>query len=226
MPLRVLDNPLLRHKLNTIRDKRTPPERLRSLVEELTLMCMPYLMEEAPIRRERIETPLEGDIFEFIEEERIVLLCILRAGVPMLNGSLRALPRAKVGFLAIRREEESLRPNLYYKRLPDIKDKWVVVLDPMLATGGTLNMALEEIKMEKPGKILSLHLVASPEGIERVLSLHPDVNLFIVSVDRELNQKGYIVPGVGDIGDRLFTEYLQYTPLDLKELLPCSLFQT
>ncbi|HAV40620.1 MAG TPA: uracil phosphoribosyltransferase [Aquificaceae bacterium] len=207
MPLKVLDNPLLKHKLNTIRDKRNPPERLRSLVEELTLMCMPYLMEEAPIRNERIETPLEESIFEFVEEEKIVLLCILRAGMPMLNGALRAFPRAKAGFLAIRRNEESLKPTLYYRRIPNIKDKWVVVLDPMLATGGTLSMALEEIKAERPERIFSLNLVASPEGIEKVLSLHPDVNLFVVSVDRELNQKGYIVPGVGDMGDRLFSEY-------------------
>jgi uracil phosphoribosyltransferase len=207
MPLKVLDNPLLKHKLNAIRDKRTSPERLRSLVEELTLMCIPYLMEDAPIRRERIETPLEEGIFEFIEEDKIVLLCILRAGVPMLNGALRALPKAKAGFLAIRRDEESLKPTLYYRRIPNIKDKWVVVLDPMLATGGTLKMALEEIKTGRPERIFSLHLVASPEGIERVLFLHQDVNLFVVSVDRELNQKGYIVPGVGDMGDRLFSEY-------------------
>ena len=197
----------LKHKLNAIRDKRTSPERLRGLVEELTLMCIPYLMEDAPIRRERIETPLEEGIFEFIEEDKIVLLCILRAGVPMLNGALRALPKAKAGFLAIRRDEESLKPTLYYRRIPNIKDKWVVVLDPMLATGGTLKMALEEIKTGRPERIFSLHLVASPEGIERVLFLHQDVNLFVVSVDRELNQKGYIVPGVGDMGDRLFSEY-------------------
>lgn len=127
--------------------------------------------------------------------------------MPMLNGALRAFPRAKAGFLAIRRNEESLRPTLYYKRIPDIKDKWIIVLDPMLATGGTLSMALEEIKAERPERIFSLNLVASPEGIEKVLSLHPDVNLFVVSVDRGLNQKGYIVPGVGDMGDRLFTEY-------------------
>ena len=164
-------------------------------------------MEDAPIRRERIETPLEEGIFEFIEEDKIVLLCILRAGVPMLNGALRALPKAKAGFLAIRRDEESLKPTLYYRRIPNIKDKWVVVLDPMLATGGTLKMALEEIKTGRPERIFSLHLVASPEGIERVLFLHQDVNLFVVSVDRELNQKGYIVPGVGDMGDRLFSEY-------------------
>ncbi|QWK12332.1 MAG: uracil phosphoribosyltransferase [Aquificota bacterium] len=142
-----------------------------------------------------------------MKKKKIVLLCILRAGMPMLNGALRAFPRAKAGFLAIRRNEESLRPTLYYKRIPDIKDKWIIVLDPMLATGGTLSMALEEIKAERPERIFSLNLVASPEGIEKVLSLHPDVNLFVVSVDRGLNQKGYIVPGVGDMGDRLFTEY-------------------
>lgn len=125
----------------------------------------------------------------------------------MLKGALKAFPRAKAGFLAIKRDEESLKPKLYYKRLPLLKDKWVLILDPMLATGGSLNMAIKVIKEQKPEKIFSLSLVASPQGLERVASLHPEVEFFVVSVDRELNQKGYVVPGVGDMGDRLFTEY-------------------
>lgn len=212
MPHKVLDSPLLKHKLNLIRDKNTPPETLRSLVEDLTLMAMPYITEGFPTKKKSIETPIEKGLFEFIEEERLVFICILRAGIPMLKGALRALPRAKAGFLAIKRDEESLEPKLYYKRLAPLKDRWVLILDPMLATGGSLNMAIEVVKEEKPEKIFSLNLVASPKGLERIASLHPEVEFFVVSIDRELNQKGYIVPGVGDMGDRLFTEYPSYNP--------------
>ncbi len=207
MPCKVLNNPLLKHKLNLIRDKNTPPDTLRSLVEDLTLMAMPYIAELFPVEKKSVETPLERGIFEFVEEDRLAFVCILRAGVPMLKGALKAFPRAKAGFLAIKRDEESLKPKLYYKRLPLLKDKWVLILDPMLATGGSLNMAIKVIKEQKPEKIFSLSLVASPQGLERVASLHPEVEFFVVSVDRELNQKGYVVPGVGDMGDRLFTEY-------------------
>ncbi|MEN3029037.1 MAG: uracil phosphoribosyltransferase [Aquificaceae bacterium] len=207
MALKVLDYPLLNHKLNLIRDKHTQPQALRALVEELTLMAMPHVTEGFPRRERLIETPTGDGIFEFIEEDRVVFLCILRAGLPMLNGALKALPGAKVGFLAIKREEELLTPRLYYSRLPEIKDRWVVLLDPMLATGGTLHMALEKVKPMKPEKILCLNLLASPQGLEKVLSSHPEVDFFLIKVDRELNSKGYIVPGVGDIGDRLFTEY-------------------
>ncbi|MFN3471780.1 MAG: uracil phosphoribosyltransferase [Aquificaceae bacterium] len=207
MPCKVLNNSLLKHKLNLIRDKNTPPDTLRSLVEDLTLMAMPYIAEVFPVEKKSIETPLERGIFEFVEEDRLAFVCILRAGVPMLKGALKAFSRAKAGFLAIKRDEESLKPKLYYKRLPPLKDKWVLILDPMLATGGSLNMAIKVIKEQKPERILSLSLVASPQGLERVASLHPEVEFFVVSVDRELNQKGYVVPGVGDMGDRLFTEY-------------------
>ena len=124
------------------------------------------------------------------------------------QGALKSVPMAHSGFLAIRRDEETLRPFLYYKRLPSLRGKWVLVLDPMLATGGTLSLALEELKREEPERLISLHLVASPEGIERVLRDHGELELYTVSIDRGLNEKGYIVPGVGDMGDRLFTEGL------------------
>ncbi|MFN7064660.1 MAG: uracil phosphoribosyltransferase [Aquificaceae bacterium] len=211
MPLRILSAPLLRHKLNLLRDKNTPPEILRSMVEDLTLMAMPYIAEEFPVKEGRVKTPMGEDSFKFIKEESLLFVCILRAGIPMLNASLRAFPRAKAGFLAIRRDEKNLKPKLYYKRLPELKNKWVIILDPMLATGGSLSMAVEEVKPQKPDRILSFNLVASPQGLERLVSLHPEVEFFVISVDKELNQKGYIVPGVGDIGDRLFTEYPSYT---------------
>ncbi len=205
MGLRLIDNPLIRHKLNTIRDISTPPERLRCLVEEISLMCMPYLGEGLPTHVRRIRTPLmEGD-FEFIDEGSIVLVCILRAGLPMLSGALKALPGASSGFLAIKRDEKSLISKLYYSRLPNIKGRYVILLDPMLATGGTFQLAMEEIGALGPRHVRSLHIVASPQGIEEVSRKYPDVDLYVISVDESLNSMGYIVPGVGDIGDRLFT---------------------
>ncbi len=126
----------------------------------------------------------------------------------MLNGALRALPGAKVGFLAIKRNEQTLKAELFYKRLPSLENKYVVLFDPMLATGSTLNLAISELKPLKPKKLISLNLVASPEGVKRVISEHQDVDLYILSIDEGLNPAGYIVPGVGDMGDRLFTEGL------------------
>lgn len=208
MALKVLNNPLLKHKLNLVRKKHTPPEKLRSLLEEIALMSMPFILEDVPIRLEEVETPINSGIFEFVEEESFVFVCILRAGIPMLNGALRALPGAKVGFLAIKRNEQTLKAELFYKRLPSLENKYVVLFDPMLATGNTLNLAISELKPLKPKKLISLNLVASPEGVKRVISEHQDVDLYILSIDEGLNPAGYIVPGVGDMGDRLFTEGL------------------
>lgn len=207
MPLKVINSLILKHKTNYLRDKKAPPEILRTLVEDITLMAMPYILEDFPKKEEKIETFFGEGPFEFIDEEKVVFVGIMRAGLPMLNGALKALARAKAGFLAIKRDEDTLKPKLYYKRLPDLKDKWVVVLDPMLATGGSISMAIEEVMAKNPRRIISFSIVASPEGIERVISSYPDIDLFVVSIDKGLNQKGYIVPGVGDIGDRLFTEY-------------------
>lgn len=205
MALRLIDNPLIKHKLNLIRDMSTPPERLRCLVEEISLMCMPYLAEGLPTYRRRIRTPLVERDFEFIDEGNIVLVCILRAGLPMLSGALKALPSASSGFLAIKRDEKSLLSKLYYSRLPKIEGKYVILLDPMLATGGTFQLAMEELGALRPRSVRSLHIVASPQGIEEINSKYPDVDLYVISVDERLNSMGYIVPGVGDIGDRLFT---------------------
>ncbi|MCX8164519.1 MAG: uracil phosphoribosyltransferase [Aquificaceae bacterium] len=207
MAVKVLDYPALVHKVNLIRDRNAPPQILRALLEEVTLMAMSYITEDFPKKEQIIETPMGTGTFTLIQEDSVVFVCILRAGLPMLQGALRALPKARVGFLAMKRDEESLLPNLYYKRFPELASKWVLFLDPMLATGGTLIMAIEQIKAMKPERILSLNLVASPQGLEKVMSSHPDVDFFVIRLDEGLNSKGYIVPGVGDIGDRLFTEY-------------------
>ncbi len=208
MALEIIDHPLLRHKLNLVRDKHTPSERLRSLLEEITLMAMPFILSELPLKTERVETPMGVGSFEFVEEDRFVFVCILRAGLPMLSGALRALPKARAGFLAIKRDEHTLTPEIFYRRLPPLENRHVVVLDPMLATGGTLDLALKETKSMKPKRLLAFNLVASPQGLQRVMSAHPEVDFFLLSLDEGLSPAGYIVPGVGDIGDRLFTEGL------------------
>ncbi len=206
MALEIIDHPLLRHKLNFVRDKHTPSERLRSLLEEITLMAMPFILSELPLRTERVETPMGVGSFEFVEEDRFVFVCILRAGLTMLSGALRVLPRARAGFLAIKRDEHTFTPEIFYRRLPPLENKHVVVLDPMLATGGTLDLALKETKSMRPEKLLTFNLVASPQGLQRVMSAHPEVDFLLLSLDEGLSPAGYIVPGVGDIGDRLFTE--------------------
>lgn len=206
MSVKLLEYSLLKHKTNLLREKNRPPESLRELIEEITLIALSYVLEDFPKKRRKVEGPLEEGFFDFIDEEKVVFVCIMRAGLPMLNGALKALKRAKAGFLAIKRDEETLKPKLYYKRLPEVKDKWVIILDPMLATGGSLSMAIEEILPLHPKKLISFNIVASPEGLERVSSAYPEVEFFVISIDKGLNKKGYIVPGVGDIGDRLFTE--------------------
>ncbi|MCS6957595.1 MAG: uracil phosphoribosyltransferase [Aquificaceae bacterium] len=208
MALKILDNALLSHKINLIRNKHASSEEIRRAVEDVTVISLSHMAQLFPGEEREIETPMGNYTFEFIMEEKIVFVCVLRAGIPMLNGALRALPKAKAGFVAIKRDEETLMPKLYYWRLPDLTNKFVVVLDPMLATGGTLSLTIDRLKEAKPERIMSLNLVASPEGLERLLSSHPDVDFFVVRVDRGLNKKGYIVPGVGDLGDRLFSEGL------------------
>ncbi len=210
--IKLLEHPLLRSKLNRIRDKNTPSYELRSLVEEMTTLALPLLIDGIPTVVRRIETPLEAGEFELIREEDFILVPILRAGLPMLNGALRVFPRALVGFLAIKRDEKTLRSKVYYSRLPEGEGRTVIILDPMLATGGTLELAVEEVKKIKPTKIYTLHLIASPEGIRRFES--SDAVVCVVQVDRGLNSKGYIVPGVGDLGDRLFTPHPPDSPWD------------
>ena len=158
-----------------------------------------------PLEVRRIETWVGEREFEFVREEEIVFVPILRAGLPMLEGALRAVPNARVGFLAIKRNEETLESKVYYSRLPDLKGAKVLILDPMLATGGTLIKAIEEVLKGNPSEIVSLHVVCAPEGIERVGERFPQHRMFTVSVDERLNDKGYIIPGLGDMGDRLFS---------------------
>ena len=174
-------------------------------------MSLPLILDSVPTRSMQIETPMGEYVFEFVIEEDFVFVPILRAGLPMLNGALRVFQKASVGFLAIRRDEETLKSHVYYSRLPHLEGKHVVILDPMLATGGTLELALKIIMEKNPKKVYTFHLVASPEGVERFK--YWEVSISTVSLDDGLNTKGYIVPGVGDMGDRLFSDCPPSTPL-------------
>jgi len=198
-------HPLLVHKLNSIRDMSKGRDELRSLLGEVATFMVYEALRSFPLEKKRIKTWVGEREFDFFREESILFVPILRAGLPMLDGALRAVPRARVGFLAIRRDEETLESKVYYSRLPNVEGAVVLILDPMLATGGTLIKAIEEVLKLKPSQVASLHLVCAPEGIGRVKSAFPEHRIFTVSVDEGLNDKGYIIPGVGDMGDRLFS---------------------
>ncbi len=200
-----MDHPILVHKLNRIRDLRTQRGELVRLLEELSSLMVYEVFRGLEMQRKEIETWIGRREFEFINEGEIVFVPIMRAGLPMLEGALRVVPSASVGFMAIKRNEETLEPTLFYSRLPDLNGRIVLILDPMLATGGTILLAISEVLKGRPRKVMSLHLVCAPEGIERVERERPEHVLFTVSVDEGLNDKGYILPGLGDMGDRLFS---------------------
>jgi len=203
--VRELGHPLLVHKLNRIRDISTPREIIEKLLEDIATLMVYEALSELGLHRKEIEIWLGRREFGFIDEGEVVFVTILRAGVPMLEGALRVLPNASSGFLAIKRDEETLESRVFYSRLPELRGKRVLILDPMLATGGTLIKALSEVVRHKPASTTSLHIVCAPEGIEKVKDAYPDHRLLTVSIDEGLNDRGYIVPGLGDMGDRLFS---------------------
>ncbi len=203
--VRELKHPVLIHKLNKIRDISTPRDDLISLLKDITSFMIYEVLSDLELREKEIEIWMGKRSFEFINEKEIVFIPILRAGLPMLEGAIRVVPSTSVGFLAIKRDEETLESRIYYSRLPEIPGKRVVILDPMLATGGTLVKALEEVKKHNPKEVLSIHIVCAPEGVNNVLRKFPEHKLFTISVDEYLNDKGYIIPGLGDMGDRLYS---------------------
>ena len=201
--IKIVENTVLKNALTKLRDKNLKPYQVRKQIETVAkILLIEALKDENPIYTE-VETPLAKDTFEVLEEDKYVIVPILRAGLPMLNGCLEILPEARAGFLAIKRDEETLESKLFYERLPDLNGKTVIIVDPMVATGGSLEYAINVIKNHNPEKIISLNIVASPEGI-RNISKFRDVLFYIGQVDKGLNDKGYIVPGIGDAGDRAF----------------------
>jgi uracil phosphoribosyltransferase len=201
----VVDHPLVQHKLGLLRDKTTPTQVFRQLVDELTLLLTYEATKDMATEESEIETPLERTTVQRISGKKVAVCPILRAGVGMLDGVLSLISGARVGFIGLYRNEDTLEPVEYYVKLPqDIAQRDVLILDPMLATGNSTAAAVAAVKRAGAQSIRLIAIIAAPEGIERLQSEHPDVAIVVAAIDRELNERGYIVPGLGDAGDRLF----------------------
>jgi uracil phosphoribosyltransferase len=202
--LHVVDGPLSQHKLAVLRDERTPTPEFRQAMKELALIMVAEATSDMPTRPVRIRTPLAETEVEEISAP-VCLVPVLRAGLGMLDGALALLPQATVGFMGLFRDEETAQPIEYYVNLPrNLEDYLVLVLDPMLATGGSLSATLTKLKDEGATWISCLHAVAAVPGVERLTREHPDVGLYAAAVDPELDERSFIVPGLGDAGDRLY----------------------
>ena len=201
----VMDHPLIQHKLTHLRDKKTGSKEFRELVSEIaTLMCY-EATRDLPLEDIEIETPMGKAVTKVIAGRKLAFVPILRAGLGMVDGVLNLVPAAKVGHIGLYRDETTLKPVEYYNKLPsDIPERDVIVLDPMLATGGSAIDAITIIKRSCPKSIKFMCIIAAQEGIEALTAAHPDVHVYCASVDSHLNDIGYIVPGLGDAGDRIF----------------------
>jgi uracil phosphoribosyltransferase len=201
----VVDHPLVQHKLGLLRDKTTPTQVFRQLVDELTLLLTYEATKDMATEESEIETPLERTTVQRISGKKVAVCPILRAGVGMLDGVLSLISGARVGFIGLYRNEDTLEPVEYYVKLPqDIAERDVLILDPMLATGNSTAAAVVTVKRAGAQSVRLIAVIAAPEGIERLQSEHPDVAIVVAAIDRELNERGYIVPGLGDAGDRLY----------------------
>ena len=203
--LTIVDHPLVQHKLTLMRDKATPTSEFRQLLREITLLLAYEITRELPMTTKQIDTPIEEMEAPAIAGKKMAVVSILRAGNGMLDGVLELVPSARVGFVGLYRDEETLQPVQYYFKVPEgLEDRLVIAVDPMLATGNSSAAAVDLLKQAGAKDIRFLCLLAAPEGIERMKAAHPDVHIVTASVDRKLNDKGYIVPGLGDAGDRMF----------------------
>ena len=202
----IFDHPLIRHKIAILRDEATSMKEFRELVEEITtLMTYECLKEGVPTTEKQVKTPLEVCTQQVVKDNAIAIVPILRAGLGMVNGIHVLFPSARVGHIGMYRDEETLEPQSYYCKLPDgIEDKLVLVVDPMLATGGSACDAIRLLKDRGCTRIKFMAIIGAPEGVSRVAEEHPDVNIYVSTLDRCLNENGYILPGLGDAGDRLF----------------------
>lgn len=203
--LNICDHPLITDRLNLMRDKNCPPVRFRSYLNEIAVFLTYEAVRDFKTKSVEIETPLETITASRVQFSSPVLISILRAGNGLLNGALEVLPDARVGFLGMYRDEETLRPVEYYANIPsDLHSQPILVLDPMLATGHSALGALNYLKAQGAKELRLITLVSAPEGVKTVENAHPDLPIFTAALDRGLNEKGYIVPGLGDAGDRIF----------------------
>ena len=201
----VVSHPLVQHKLTMIRDQETGPKDFRDLVEEVSVLVAYEVTRDMPLQEVEVVTPMGKMTGQVMAGRKVGIVPILRAGLGMVNGVLRLIPTEKVGHIGLYRDPETLLPVEYYCKLPiDVEERQIIVLDPMLATGGSAAAAIAYLKERGVTSIKLMCLLAAPEGIELVQREHPDVDIFTAAIDEKLNSHGYIIPGLGDAGDRLF----------------------
>jgi uracil phosphoribosyltransferase len=205
MPLHVVDHPLIRHKTTIMRSKETSTKKFRELVTEITQLLSYEATRSLETTPETIETPLGPCEGASLKQTNIVVAPILRAGLGMVQGMIDMFPRASVAHIGMFRDEETRLPKLYYMSMPDkLEGSAIFVVDPMLATAGSMSAAVDFVKRGKPARVIGLSLIAAPEGRDRMDRDHPDVDIYVAALDSHLNEKAYIVPGLGDAGDRMF----------------------
>lgn len=203
--LTVVDHPLIQHKLTLMRDEATPTSLFRQLLREISQLLAYEVTRELPMTTKRITTPMQEMDAPVLAGRKLALVSILRAGNGLLDGVLELIPSARVGFVGLYRDEETLEPVEYYFKVPEaIDQRLVIAVDPMLATGNSSVAAIDMLKKAGAKDILFMCLLAAPEGVARMKEAHPDVPIITASLDEKLNEKGYIVPGLGDAGDRMF----------------------
>ena len=201
----VIDHPLIQHKLTLMRDKTTGTKDFRELLEEIAMLMAYEITRDFPLKEIEIETPVAKCKAKVLAGKKVGVVPILRAGLGMLNGVVNMIPAARVGHVGMYRDPETLKPVEYYCKLPnDVAERTLIVVDPMLATGGSASAALSLLKEKGAKSLILMCLVAAPEGIRVINKEHPDVPLYVAAIDEKLNEKGYIVPGLGDAGDRIF----------------------
>lgn len=201
----IFEHPLIQHKLTIMRDKNTSSKDFRELVSEIAMLMCYEITRDLPTKEIEVETPICKTMSKTIAGKKLAIVPILRAGLGMVDGVIKMIPSARVGHIGLYRDEETHTPVEYYCKLPkDIAEREVIVVDPMLATGGSAIDAITQIKQRGPKSIKFMGLIAAPEGIEALTKAHPDVDVFCAALDEKLNENCYIVPGLGDAGDRIF----------------------
>ncbi|MBU7555261.1 uracil phosphoribosyltransferase [Pediococcus ethanolidurans] len=201
----VLDHPLIQHKLTIIRDKNCGTKVFREVVNEISKLMAYEVSRDMPLEDVKVETPIGWTTKKTLSGKKVAIVPILRAGLGMVDGMLELIPAAKVGHIGMYRDEETLKPVEYFVKLPsDISERQIFVVDPMLATGGSAIMAMDALKKRGAKDLRLVCLVAAPQGVKALQEAHPDVDIYTAALDEKLNEDGYIVPGLGDAGDRLF----------------------
>ena len=201
----IMDHPLIQHKLTLLRDKRTGSKEFREMIAEVSMLMCYEATRDLPLEEVEIKTPITTAKFKTIAGKKLAIVPVLRAGLGMVDDILTLIPSAKVGHIGLYRDPDTLEPVEYYCKMPnDIAEREVIILDPMLATGGSASAAIQFIKNYEVKNIKLMNIIAAPEGIQRVHHDHPDVDIYCAALDEKLNDHGYIVPGLGDAGDRIF----------------------